>query len=796
MFKIKQIIDNKRNLNEFIFAWYMFSYLIFLPLSILLGENVYRVFYYTNLLFLVTVSIYKNRKILKKNDIFLIGIGLCIYITDVCFRYNDYTNKIFFNFFKMICIPCYFFNRITNVKALINYMANLSQIAFVFYFFDPFFKYQFHLTYMQYGVYVTLPTFCLTYINHFIKRKNTDILFLVLSFFSILVYSGRTCILSVLLLLTLTYKFIFKDIIKIKKKHKLNKSLIIKNGTIIVLLLITFSINLGLNKIIKNKENDINNETKSIKNSENKQNAVGYSYSLKKYEQMISGQYNTILSGRQNIYTKAIEIIKDTFLNSKIKFILGNGTGYFWSANKGVYTHCIIFDLIIEYGFLGFSLFVAIGIYCFIKWIKRTNRHTYLLGAYFFSFAIPRALLSSYFQIELYLWLFIIYAMSNFFYQESRKKRDKIKIKMILDNCFDSDIRVYKEALYLVEKGNDVEILCLDKKNKYIDKQVDTINGIKVKRFFSRTDKTTKLIEKNVIIRKFKYIIYLWWLVKFFIQLKKYLKNEHYDILHCHDLTMAFCASLFIKNRMIVFDMHEYYKNKKNRFSNFIIDKLVRYTQNKSSWIIYVNDLQLKDLKEKNKKKTIYLPNYPKEEDYLPIEKTSSSDIRVNYIGRLRDYNSLKTLTNITEISNNIKVTLYGGGDCFERLKKENTSEKVCIYGIFNGVTDSSKIYRDTDILYCVYNPQNANWQMSYPVKLYEGIITKTPIIVAKGSKASELIKKYNIGEVVEYNNISDLKNSILKIKNNYSQYVSNLEKIRKEFMWSDIIKNLDKYLY
>ena len=58
------------------------------------------------------------------------------------------------------------------------------------------------------------------------------------------------------------------------------------------------------------------------------------------------------------------------------------------------------------------------------------------------------------------------------------------KVYMILTNGFDPDVRVYKEAKYLVEKNFDVTILCWDRRCEYIDKEEEILDGIKIKRFF------------------------------------------------------------------------------------------------------------------------------------------------------------------------------------------------------------------------------------------------------------------------------------------------------------------------
>ena len=57
------------------------------------------------------------------------------------------------------------------------------------------------------------------------------------------------------------------------------------------------------------------------------------------------------------------------------------------------------------------------------------------------------------------------------------------KIYMILTNGFDPDVRVYKEAKYLVTEGFNVEIICWDRKCEYVDRNEEVIDGINIKRF-------------------------------------------------------------------------------------------------------------------------------------------------------------------------------------------------------------------------------------------------------------------------------------------------------------------------
>ncbi len=51
-------------------------------------------------------------------------------------------------------------------------------------------------------------------------------------------------------------------------------------------------------------------------------------------------------------------------------------------------------------------------------------------------------------------------------------------VKMILTNGFEPDLRVYKEAKYLISKGHKVEIICWDREARYKDKPNEIIEVI------------------------------------------------------------------------------------------------------------------------------------------------------------------------------------------------------------------------------------------------------------------------------------------------------------------------------
>jgi len=385
---------------------------------------------------------------------------------------------------------------------------------------------------------------------------------------------------------------------------------------------------------------------------------------------------------------------------------------------------------------------------------------------------------------------------------DKKREQDKEEVRnvvMLLDNAFDPDIRVYKEAKYLIKNGYNIEIICLDKKNKYKSKPIDIKDNIKIKRIFCRTEKTTNLIEKNNIIKKVKQFIYLFWLCKFIVQAKKYLKTKNFKILHCHDLIMAFIGVIFFKDKDIVFDMHEYYGDRNNKFKDFFIKRLTGYIQNKAKWIIYVNDFQKEQCNRKNYQKLVEIPNYPEKSNFMNIEKVKSSKIKLSYIGKVRDFVSLSKLIEASKENNLIQVSIYGDGSEFKRISEYAKTQKkeYIVKGSYNGIEETEEIYRNTNILYAVYNTIGKdanNWNNAMPIKSYEAIITLTPIIASKNTILGNFVEENDIGFTINIDQEKSIENLFRIISENpqmIQEKVENLKKIQYKYTWEDISENL-----
>lgn len=364
-------------------------------------------------------------------------------------------------------------------------------------------------------------------------------------------------------------------------------------------------------------------------------------------------------------------------------------------------------------------------------------------------------------------------------------------IKMILTNGFDVDPRVYKEAKTLVKHGNDVEILCWDRENKYTNKEYEIIDCIKVKRFFPKSKYGSGY--KQV----FSYI-------KFIREVKNYLKDKKYDVVHGHDID-GFYASTHLnkKNCKYIWDMHEYYDGlSSSKFKNAVYEYIAKKCFKKVDGIIYVNENQ--KIRYKNKiKKTVLeeiINNVPEEENFNNFKRIGSSKLRISYIGNIRDLKALKMLMDTGEEYDNVKIQINGTGIAYEELNKISKSYKNTIMTGKFEYKNIKGFYENTDITYVTNAFSKDNEKYGCPNKGYESIYTGTPILANKGTYFGDFVEKNDIGFTIDgYGDLKRIIDLILSNKDILELKRKNINNIKNNFTWekeeSKLIKFYDSIL-
>lgn len=380
------------------------------------------------------------------------------------------------------------------------------------------------------------------------------------------------------------------------------------------------------------------------------------------------------------------------------------------------------------------------------------------------------------------------------------------KIRLIILNPYDSlevyEHRPMQEAKYFYDQGKDVEVLALQRKVVGKGTVENTIEGIPVKHFLCKSSRMNLLLNENKAVQVFRPIIYANWFLKFVVWLRKQLREEGEKEKICliaHNLEMAFAACLI--NRMhrfsVVFVMRELYEGQTtNKLKGYFLRKISRWVQNRSDTLVQVVPAQRSMTQEKNRKKILYIPNYPEVANYLNVIHTQSDKLRVNYIGSVRDAKSLKMLMEAAKGLEEIEIGIHGMGQAYEELKVlEKQFENVKITGYYDYQTMTEELFSNTDILFCAYNIEIPNWKIAYPIKLYEAIESGIPVLICRGMAPEKLVQENDCGYIFDYN-VNALRNTLIAIqtdKSTYERKRKNMERIKGRYTWDKVVREYNK---
>jgi glycosyltransferase involved in cell wall biosynthesis len=362
-----------------------------------------------------------------------------------------------------------------------------------------------------------------------------------------------------------------------------------------------------------------------------------------------------------------------------------------------------------------------------------------------------------------------------------------MNIIMISTSGLDVDPRVYNEALTLINAGHTVEVLSWDREQTSDGKEYTEIDGIKIKRFFPKSQFGTG----------FKQIIPF---LRYISEVRNYLKSCKFDVVHGQDIDGAFIGTLVKKNKKLVWDMRELYDCfNHGRFKSFLYEGFARWCFLNINGLITAIDYQIERYNPKIKINTVCetILNTPEETIFEGFCRKKSDSLRIAYIGSVRQFDELKLLMDAGSLFNNVQIKIHGSGPVLSNLKSiKNISSNVEMTGQFN-YKDTKNLYEETDILYVVYDKNKENQKYGIPIKGYEAIYTATPVITGDGTYFAEFVKENDIGFVISGESKNELINLVTKIIKNKTvleDKIKNLKKIQFLYSWNKQADKLKKF--
>ena len=372
------------------------------------------------------------------------------------------------------------------------------------------------------------------------------------------------------------------------------------------------------------------------------------------------------------------------------------------------------------------------------------------------------------------------------------------RIAMVVLSSYPIDVRVRREAEALHEAGASVDILCITQRSELTKEIVNGINVFRLNLKRHRSGKFRYLLE---------YAIFFFWS---FLKLTYLNLKNRYDIVHVHNMPdflvfTAIIPKLF--GTKIVLDLHdpmpELFSSMINVKETHSIVKVLKFIEKiciKFSNLVLTPNIAFKKLfiaRGCPENKIQIIMNSPDEKVFRYLDKTVKEDryaskFLLMYHGAVVERHGLdiavQAVAKLREKIPNIYMIVYGRGNFQAEVDKLidelNLKDYFEIRG-FAVVDEIAAIIPQIDIG-VIPNRTNPFTQLNFPVRIFEYLINKKPVIVPETGGIQDYFDKESI-YYFKPGNPTDLAETIFKIYRNNGESKKILDKsynVYRNYTW------------
>ncbi len=366
--------SRKDVINAYLLSYSIFQFGLLQPLVVIMKSQwVIGVF----LVLATLVSIYVNRAKVNRNYLVVFFLVSIVFFSQSIIYSRVIVLGVYFEFIIKCATTMYIASFYRGSDYSGQALTRLAILNFVTLTILLILGYVKEVGYMRFG-YSMLPSVLVFIHTFFIVgfRKKTNIIFLLLSIFEMIVYGSRGPILCVLL-------FLFIYFMNTNQLSRSKKVFSIVTAGITVFLAVYYNFVVRIMNFII--------EDLKI-----------YTYSLAKYKMQIERGLFSATSGRDMLYEKIIGIAKNNIF-------WGNGIGVVQSNIEGYTAHNMFLQILVEFGINGVIIGIVVSlvlIYFFLK--TKRNPLYFFVCSLLLSLSIGRLLVSSDIWIRPELWMAIV----------------------------------------------------------------------------------------------------------------------------------------------------------------------------------------------------------------------------------------------------------------------------------------------------------------------------------------------------------------------------------------------------
>jgi glycosyltransferase involved in cell wall biosynthesis len=371
-----------------------------------------------------------------------------------------------------------------------------------------------------------------------------------------------------------------------------------------------------------------------------------------------------------------------------------------------------------------------------------------------------------------------------------------MRIGMVLDGNYPSDIRVRKEAESLA-KLHDVFVLCNQPQGSLA---YEEINGVKVIRSIQYKSTSHRGIIDILTVVNFIHPF-------FKKELPKFIKKYNLQVLHVHDLPLAKTVLQAAKKHALksVLDLHENYpaalltwfswrKSTVIRVKNKLFFNYNRWRRYESVMLKKYDVLVavVEEMKERllaqhsiREDKIVVVPNSEKKEFALNFEKNAPNYFAdekdrfiISYVGGFGPHRGLHTaiagMKKIKEHIPNALLMLIGPSNKDTRAHLNSIIEENGVHN-FVKIRGSVPFKEVTSIMInsavnIIPHISNEHTESTMPHKFYQILLSQKPLLVSDCAPMKRIVEELHVGSYFKAGDSESFAQEVIRIAENYPE--------------------------
>lgn len=255
--------------------------------------------------------------------------------------------------------------------------------------------------------------------------------------------------------------------------------------------------------------------------------------------------------------------------------------------------------------------------------------------------------------------------------------------------------------------------------------------------------------QKNVHnVLKYQQILYKWF--------KEHL--DMFDAIHAIDLDTGIIANKVCKkyNKHLIYHIADFYSESRMGLPNLakkVLKKMEFNVINHADATIICTDKRVEQIAGSRPKNLTIVHNTPavKRKTKKSTIINNKEVINITYVGGLEKKRFIDQAVKVIAAKEFCFFTVAGTpGNAAEEVKKYSEFNNISYKGTIS-YEEALKLYEETDIIIAVYDPTHPNHRYSAPNKIYEAMFLGKAVIVAKNSGMDEIVKAYDMGYIIDY---------------------------------------------